>query len=107
MGYIKNHAILVTTYDEEKAKEAHSKSMELLPDLTTELKQSPVNSDYSFAILPDGSKEGWPESQEYDILRNNFCKWLRTKRFEDGSSPYKAVLVYYDEEDSIGIQTVS
>jgi len=103
MGYIKHHAILITSFDEEKAKLAHAKAMKLVRDLTTELKESPVNSDWSFAILPDGSKEGWPESEEYDKLRELFIDWLKTQRYEDDSSPFKAVLVSYDEEGEVTI----
>lgn len=106
MGYIKNHSIIVTTYDEKAAKLAHKKAMVLFADITTELKPTPVNFSFSFAILPDGSKEGWPESNEYDRLRASFIDYLQSKRFEDGSSPFDAVLVSFDEEGKVSAENI-
>lgn len=107
MGYIKNHAIIITTYDEKQAKLAHKKAMQFLGDVTTELKPTPVNNNFSFAILPDGSKEGWQESDEFDKLRSLFIEYLQSKRFEDGSSPFDAVLVSFDEEGKVTAENIS
>jgi len=38
-----------------------------------------INSQSSFFIAPDGSKEGWETSQECDEMREQFAEWLKEK----------------------------
>lgn len=106
MGYLRNHVIIVNSFSKEDIEKVHNKAMELFPELTTELKETPVNSDYSFAILPDGSKEGWSESDDYDSKRNIFKKFIKTFDYEDGSNPLKVVQVWFDEEGKSNIDWV-
>ena len=35
-----------------------------------------INAQYSFFIAPDGSKEGWEESNNCDDARTEFTQWL-------------------------------
>ena len=35
-----------------------------------------VNSQFSFFIAPDGSKEGWGTSKDADVARKEFLDWL-------------------------------
>ena len=98
MGYMKHHSIIVTTYEEGKAKLARNRAIKDFKSLVTPIRKSLVNSWYSFAILPDGSKEGWSGSNMFDEARDRFNGWLRKNRYEDNSSPYDAVEVSMDEE---------
>jgi len=68
------------------------------PQVTPILK-SPVNSWYSFFIGPDGSKEGWKESDTGDESRRVFKDWLQTKYFSDNSTSLKWVEVQYGDEN--------
>jgi hypothetical protein len=61
--------------------------------------KSRVNGYTSFLVSPDGSKEGWAESEEGDNRRATFIEWLRSKRYEDGSSPYSWAEVLYGDDD--------
>ena len=38
-----------------------------------------VNGERSFFIPPDGSKEGWSDSDKGDERRNEFVEWLRSE----------------------------
>lgn len=57
---------------------------------------SMVNSYVTYAFLPDGSKEGWPESNDGDRYRQQFAD-LFAWSYEDGSSPFDVQLVVYGE----------
>jgi hypothetical protein len=98
MGYIRHHSILVTAYNKEYVQKAWDKANKLFPEILTPIISSLWNGYYSFAILPDGSKEGWPESDELDRLRARYKRWIRTLNFDDGSSPFDWVEVSIDEE---------
>ena len=58
-----------------------------------------VNNYRSFAIVPDGSKEGWPESDEGDEGRDRFIEWLDTQRYDDGSPRQRWVEVQFGDDD--------
>lgn len=98
---MRHHAFVVTSYNEREAQKAHAKALGLFGlDRVTTVMTSPSNAYYSFFVGPDGSKEGWPESDKGDELRAAFIEWLREQYFEDGSSPYFwAEVQYGDDED--------
>ncbi len=98
MGYMRHHAIVVTSCVERLAKAAHAKAIEL--ELTvTPLTSLDINAGRSFLVAPDGSKEGWSESDAGDAMRATFMSWLDTQRYEDGSSSLKWAEVQYGDED--------
>lgn len=98
MGYIKHDAIIVTTYSQER--------MDLLVGAATRIGvtlagpvESPINHMLTALVAPDGSKEGWPESDEGDARRARLIEWLDSQRFTDGSSPYSWAHVSYSSDD--------
>jgi hypothetical protein len=102
MGTMRHHGMLVTTLNEDLAKRAHAKAVELFGDLVSEMKESKVNGYMSFAvfaIFPDGSKEGWGDSDEGDANRAKFKAWLQAPLYEDGYSPFDWVDVQYGADD--------
>lgn len=104
MGYMRHHAIIVTGIDltvigkGNAVESAHKKAIELFPDLS-EITPSEVNGYLSFFIPPDGSKEGWGESDEGDKRRAAFLDHLKTYTYEDGSSPISWVEVQYGDDE--------
>lgn len=82
MGYIKHHAIIVTGWDEIECIDAHNKAKEIFiaNDIPTRLVSNIMegisNSQYTFMIAPDGSKEGWETSNNCDRARKEFLDWL-------------------------------
>lgn len=101
MGYIRQHAMLVTSFREEYIQAAHQQARAIFTDtfarLVSPIAETVINGDYSFAIFPDGSKEGWDDSDRGDRCRNAFKDWLKAQRYEDGSGPYAWVEVQYGD----------
>ena len=91
MGYIKHNAVVVTGWNEEHMNQAREKAVELFEKFTEEEGVVPpygsklispiigglVNSQLSFFIAPDGSKEGWTTSDNCNYAREAFLDWLR------------------------------
>ena len=75
MGYIKHNAIIVTVCDEEVTKVIFNKALKLFGKMVTKPEEG-INGYLSFVVLPDGSKEGWEESNNFDEARDEFFDWL-------------------------------
>jgi hypothetical protein len=80
MGVIQHNAILATAWSEECFLSAR----DWIGTLDEGERQmffsmhSPVNSFWTVVLTPDGSKEGWPESEQGDALRDAFIAFLST-----------------------------
>lgn len=109
MGLIRHHAIVVTaTYDtradggehgEHWIDRAYRQASIVFPaHLITPPNDQATNSTYSFLVVPDGSKEGWEESDAGDGRRKLFVEWLQSQAYGDGSSPLTWVEVVYGDE---------
>lgn len=103
MGYVAHDAVIVTVsdyvnggeHDPRPRVEAFRAS---LPPEWQRLVVGPavgvVNGDYSYAFLPDGSKENWGDSDKGDKYREQFAD-LFAFCYEDGSGPFSVVRVRY------------
>ncbi len=98
MGYMLHHAIVITTYKNDELHKVATKAKELGLQVLGPSEESPVNGYFSLLICPDGSKEGWPESEEGNKLRRKFIEWLETQRHEDGSSWLEWVEIAYGND---------
>lgn len=90
MGYVRHHAIVVTSWNKEKIPLA----VELARKLGCQVlgpSIEVVNGYTSILICPDGNKEGWSDSAKGDERRYVFVKWLRSQVHEDGSGPFEWV----------------
>ena len=100
MGYTRHHAIIVTGYDLERVEKIRNKIKKKCTTLRpTRVHVSAMEGYGTFFIGPDGSKEGWPDSDAGDEERNMIINLLRSKRFEDGSSPFDWVEVQYGDDN--------
>lgn len=90
MGYIQHHAIIVTGWDEGRVRKAHAKAKELAAARGSDYKATPdngvspvfsgtANGQHSFLIGPDGSKEGWDESDSWDRVRKAWKSWAEAE----------------------------
>jgi hypothetical protein len=98
MGYMRHHAIVVTSWNVELMVQAHAKAIELgmsVSGITNEVS----NGYRSFLVAPDGSKEGWGESDRGDDRRDALIKWLDGQRYEDNSTALKWVVVQFGDEE--------
>lgn len=91
MGYMKRHAIIVTG-DYDAAEKAHEKATEIFPWVSS-VGIGLCNDECSFFIPPDGSKEGWRESDLGDERRDKFVAFLR------GYGRVRWVEVSYGEDE--------
>lgn len=98
MGYIRHNAIVATTWDrhgiDAAATEARRIGLHVLgPDVAD------VNDWFTICIPPDGSKEGWEESDQGDEKRAAFRTWLASKVSEDGGYYFEWCEVAYGNDD--------
>lgn len=77
MGFIAHHAIICTSWDKESLEDARTKAVEIFGSEAVSLvAASQMNGYGSFFVAPDGSKEGWVDSDLGDQKRNEFLDWL-------------------------------
>jgi hypothetical protein len=104
MGRVMHHTLIVTAEgpiaDQLGLIAAAGAFKQDLPDDWARLIVGPVRSlkeDYvTWTFLPDGSKEGWPESDAGGRFRQQFAD-LFAFRYDDGSTPIKVLLVGHGE----------
>ena len=99
MGHNRHHAIVVTSWDVEKLKIVHEYAKNIFAQGCSEIVSSHWNSYDSFFIAPDGSKEGWPESEKGDSDREFFIDFIRKQVYEDGSSSIRFVELFYGDDN--------
>jgi hypothetical protein len=100
MGYMRHHAIIVTTWDQKRARKARDRAAGVFGGrLVSKILPAAVNEFWTFIVGPDGSKEGWDESEAGDAKRDEYIAWLNSQRYEDGSSPYAWAEVQYGDEE--------
>lgn len=82
MGYIRHQGIIATGSDNSDIGGKHDtalareRALELgLP--CSEIVRGTTNGYTSFLIAPDGSKEGWPESNDQEAKRKEWIEWAR------------------------------
>lgn len=98
MGWMRHHAIVVTSWEDEWLEEAHREARAIFGAQVTNITLPAVNGYRSFLVPPDGSKEGWEESDAGDKRRERFVAWLSAATYEDGSTSLKWVEVQYGDD---------
>jgi len=76
MGTIWHNSIVVTSSDAYELAAVWKKAVELFGSLVSPVIASNSNGYLSFFIAPDGSKEGWPESDDMDQRRGTLCTFM-------------------------------
>lgn len=77
MGLIIHHSFIVTDYNDGNINDAHKKALDLgfqVSDIIT----SETNGYHSFFVSPDGSKEFWETSDEFNLMRDEYIKFLES-----------------------------
>jgi hypothetical protein len=102
MGRIRHDAIVVTTTGFREGGLPDIEAFRAtLPEHFRGLVVGPIpaafNSYASYAFLPDGSKEGWPPSDECAEFRAQFTD-LFDVEYSDGSSPDEIVSLSFGED---------
>lgn len=99
MGYIAHDAVIVVTEDYREGglpdMDAFRASMpEHFRHLVIGPVQTVANGSTCYVFLPDGSKEGWVDSDLGDEWRRRFKELFRLA-YDDGSSPDDVVSVRF------------
>jgi hypothetical protein len=97
---MRHHAIIVTCWNEQKIEAAHKRALEIFRAVSPILK-SQMNHYCSFFIPPDGSKEGWSESDAGDSLRDAMIEWLNDQAYKDGSTSFDWIEVQYGDDERV------
>ena len=99
MGYMRHHAIVVTSWSDKHIQAAHKAAKEIYSNwsknilfgaivggfdgLVSPIMCSPINSYMTFIVAPDGSKEGWDDSDEGNFKRDELIEWLEGAERKD------------------------
>ena len=97
MGYVRHHAIIVTSYNDTTIRNA-SDTAEKIGLTVTPVMGSIVNGYRSFMVCPDGSKERWAESDSGDSKREEFKFYLKKERSEKFLSLEWAEIFYGNDD---------
>lgn len=98
MGYMSHNVIVVTSWSRKDLTNAINKAIEFGLYVVCPSDET-SNGISSFMICPDGSKEGWDESNYFDELRKNYISYLNSIRYEDNSSPLSWFEARYGSDD--------
>ena len=79
MGYIAHHAIIVTCWKKDDIDEAHKMARVLFGSMVTDIIKGVANDYYTFFVGPDGSKERWDTSEDYNQRRTEYIAALSKK----------------------------
>lgn len=82
MGYIRHRTLVVHGWSDKEVIEAYAKATSEFNavghgSLVSGLVGTTVNGGMSFFIAPDGSKEGWEDSDKCDKARARLLVYLR------------------------------
>lgn len=103
MGIINHNAIIVTSWHDKSIEAAKEKIIEiwdLYEDYHPVILDSGVNVYKTIFIPPDGSKEGWAESDDGDEKRKKFTDWIESNNNEESGIYLEVVEVSYGEYGS-------
>ncbi len=103
MGYMVHHALIVTSFDRAQLEDARATALDLygqagFASLVSPLMPGIANSEATFVVVPDGSKEGWDESTTSDRARFALMEYLRQMAHDDGSSSVRWCEVQFGDE---------
>lgn len=100
MGIMNHNAVIATTWSSEKADILQKWIEKLTKDeqrFIVRVEETLTNGYHTFIIVPDGSKEGWEDSNNGDRLRELIIMRLSKDNYNDNSSPWDWVEIGFGE----------
>lgn len=99
MGMFRHHTIIVTSGFKDRTKRARRKARRIFGKrLVSKIVETPLNGFWTFFIAPDGSKEMWDVSDQFDGRRAKYVAWLYKQVKGKGYSLFDWVEVVYGDE---------
>lgn len=88
MGYLRHKTLVVNGWDAARVLKAHAAATVIFNRdgygaLVSGLVQHAVNAGGAFFIAPDGSKEGWEDSDKVDTALASYIGWLKSDKATD------------------------
>lgn len=96
MSVINHNVIIATTWNNDVATKLREWIEEFRTSLVVE-HTSQLNGYQTFVVCPDGSQEGWTDSDSGDHFREMFVQRLLSDNYDDDSSPWAWVEVGFGE----------
>ena len=81
MGYVRHNAIIATGWQSEAVDALVAYATNLGADVLRGAEQ--INGYITVCITPDGSKEGWSNSEDGDARRKKIREWLNAADSRD------------------------
>lgn len=106
MGYIRHHSVIVTTANDDAIEAAHVAAV-AIGGCVSPIMHSGMNGYRSFAMLPDGSKEGWEDSDIGDGRRDSIIGWIDRYNQKVGYRAFDWVEVQFGGDDESSAVTRS
>lgn len=99
MGIVNHNTVIATTWDKKTFGAALEWCRRNLPEhrYIWQDAEPALNGYRTLVLLPDGSKEGWSESDVGDAQRDTLIAALELDNYDDGSSPWEWVEVGFGE----------
>lgn len=102
MGYLRHEAVIVSGWNAEHVLQAHAAASSIFNQegmgaLVGGLTHHAINGGAAFLISPDGSKEGWEQSEVGKQLRQEFIAYLKGTLARDLWLDWCLVLVGGDD----------
>jgi hypothetical protein len=99
MTAVMHDTIVVTSWNRALLKAAHSKAKSLMTHVSG-IVPGTINGYTSFMVAPDGSKEGWAESDEANTARETLLAWMDSKAYADGSNSLEYATVRFGDQEA-------
>lgn len=106
MGYVRHDSIIVTTWNPEGIERALAIARQAGLNVLGPSRPT-INGYQTLCVVPDGSKEGWIDSDVGDSRRRDFLAWLEGQGYDDGSSCFEWCAVSYGSDDACANITAS
>ena len=96
MGVMNHNAVIATTWKKEEV-ERIKKFAEFNNSALFLFSNEVTNGYVTVVLVPDGSKEGWEESDDGNDLRKRFIEKLEQANYDDGTNPWDWIEVGFGE----------
>jgi hypothetical protein len=99
MGDMNHNAVIATTSNDKEVARIRRWVDTIGPDSKTLFLFGPsaINNESTVVMVPDGSKEGWADSNAGNDLRAEFIFELEKANYSDGSNPWSYIEVGYGD----------
>ena len=84
MGVIQHDIVVATTWFPNDIE--NIKKQDFFDKDKFLISKPQMNGIYTVCLISDGSKEGWPDSESGDKLRQQFIAWMESCAYGDGSN---------------------